>query len=222
MKKWQIGLVGVLSVAALLMCTSLIVSALKDDVLDEEQDPLIGVYEERVNTLENEIERLKAEQYLIKENYESKISELKEVVELSKTETENDLVVPKEPETEKSDVVYTYTVNSGKVTINGRRGEGEKLYIPKVIDGIPVAVIGREAFKNSVSNEIIIPDGVEKIDWFAFSCCENLKYVKIPDSVVKIEYGAFNGVDGVTIVCNRDSYAYKYAKSYGYNIQIIE
>lgn len=222
MKKWQIGLIGVLSIAALLMCTSLIVSAIKDDTVVEEKDPLISVYEERVNTLEEEIERLKAEQYLIKENYENKISELKEVVELSKKETETEQTVPKEPEAEKSDVVYTYTVNSGKVTISGRRGEGEKLYIPKMIDGIPVATIGREAFKGSVSVEIIIPDGVEKIDWFAFSGCENLKYVKIPDSVVKIEYGAFNGVEGVTVVCNMDSYAYKYAKSYGYNIQIIE
>ncbi len=224
MKKWQIGLIGVLSVAAILMSASLIVSAIKEGDIEETNDPLLAVYEERVNSLEGEIERLKAEQYLIKENYENKITALEQVVEASKkdTEKEKEPIAPKEPEAEKSDVVYTYTVNDGEITLSGRRGESEKLYIPKLIDGLPVSNIGREAFKSAISTEIIIPEGVGKIDWFAFSNCENLKYVRIPKSVTKIEYGAFNGTEGVTIICYKDSYAYKYAKSYGYNIQTVE
>ena len=222
MKKWQIGLIGVLSVAALLMCTSLIVSAVMDGEEDEEIDPLISVYEERVNVLEGEIERLKAEQYLIKEDYEGKIEALEDAIEESRKKSEMEQIVSKEPELPKSNVAYTYTLSNGKINISGHKGDAEVLYIPRMIDGLLVSCIGREAFKGGSFSEIIIPDGVEKIDWFAFSNCLDLQTITIPKSVTKIEYGAFNGSDGITVACYKDSYAYKYAKSYGYNIDIIE
>ena len=222
MKKWQIGLIGVLSVAALLMCTSLIVSAMKETDVEDNDDPLISVYEERVNMLESEVERLKAEQYLIKEDYESKIEALEEFIEDRQKSPSIEELTTKEPEIPKSNVAYTYTLNDGKITISGHRGEAETLYIPKIIDGISVSCIGREAFKGATSVKIVIPDGVEKIDWFAFSNCTDLQSITLPKSITKIEYGAFNGNDSITFVCYKDSYAYKYAKSYGYKIEVIE
>ncbi len=51
--------------------------------------------------------------------------------------------------------------------------------------------IGKFSFARTGISEIIIPDGVEKIDFGAFYHCDNLMTVSIPDSVKIIEKNAF-------------------------------
>ncbi len=48
--------------------------------------------------------------------------------------------------------------------------------------------------------DVVIPDGVTEIDWFAFSECKSLTSVTIPNSVTAIGNGAFFGCTGLTSV----------------------
>ena len=176
----------------------------------EEQALELAYYKELSVTLETELSALKQEQYAASVAYEERISAL----EL--------LLQSKEPEAEKaeeSDVVYTYTVENNAITITGYSGTAPELTIPSSIDGLPVVTIGREAFKNSALTKVVIPESVGKIDWFAFYGSGMLECVVIPSSVTKIEYGVFDGCSRLTIRCEKNSYADRYAKSYGMRIE---
>lgn len=56
-----------------------------------------------------------------------------------------------------------------------------------------VKCIDKYAFMGCIAEEIVIPDGVERINFFAFSECPNLKKIVIPASVETIEELAFHG-----------------------------
>ena len=218
MKKVRIGIIGVLIVAMLLMSLNLIVSAVEEGKKEEEKELLatqneMQLYKEQVEALEKELYELKEEQYVNKQEYEEKIAELELKLSASTPSTPN----TQKPE---SDAKYTYTVSNDKVTITGYSGTDTILEIPATIDGLSVVGIGREAFRGATFSEVIIPSSIEKIDWFAFSECKSLRKITIPTSVGKIEYGAFDGVENFVIVCVKNSYAHRYAKSYGFGVEL--
>lgn len=169
----------------------------------------LAYYRELSAQLETELSQLKQDQYTANKAYEERISEL-ELLLKEQEENENE-----EPA---ATITYTYIVEQNAVTITGYRGSDTKLSIPAVIDGLEVAKIGREAFKNSTLTEVILPDTVKKIDWFAFYGSSQLTSVSIPSSVTKIEYGVFDGCDKLTVSCEKNSYADKYARSYGMRV----
>ena len=96
-----------------------------------------------------------------------------------------------------------------------------EVVIPSEYQGIPVKVIGANAFsRNNIITSVVIADSVTAINAWAFAKCENLKSVKfgvglkeigwcafekctaidklyIPDSVETIDYGAFMNCMGV-------------------------
>ena len=113
---------------------------------------------------------------------------------------------------------YICTVSEGGVVINGYIGQETTISLPSHIDGLPVVGIGREAFRSCDLREIVLPDTVKRIDWFAFYQSPMLERVDIPTSVSKIEYGAFDGCDRITVVCERNSYADQYARSFGMKV----
>ena len=53
--------------------------------------------------------------------------------------------------------------------------------------------IGKEAFQFSSAKKIVIPRGVEEIEYGAFWGCDNLKEIEIPESVKQIGKSAFQG-----------------------------
>ena len=112
--------------------------------------------------------------------------------------------------------MYTYVVENGQITLTGYLGSEEKVSIPDTIEGKRVTRIGKETFRESSVQEVVLPATVTYIDWFAFYGCFGLRLVTLPASVTKIEYGAFDGCSAsLTVRCEKDSYAEKYAKSYG-------
>lgn len=70
----------------------------------------------------------------------------------------------------------------------------------------PLTIIGQSAFRGkSKITEIVLPDGVEKIDTSAFRSCSALKSINIPDGVKSIGMYAFNGCSSLTSITIPDS-----------------
>jgi hypothetical protein len=85
-----------------------------------------------------------------------------------------------------------------------------------MIDGFEVYGIDESAFQSLKIKSVVISEGIEVIDWFAFSNCGELSSITIPKSIKQIGYGAFEGApQSFTIYCQKDSFAEAYAKSYG-------
>jgi hypothetical protein len=110
------------------------------------------------------------------------------------------------------DFVVTQNTD-GNVVITDYRGSAKELVIPPAINGIPVAAVGRAAFRNLGLVSVTIPESVAFIGDLAFAdnnltelilneglaiigisafANNKLTSVVIPDSVTAIRYGAFN------------------------------
>ncbi len=112
---------------------------------------------------------------------------------------------------------YTYAKENGGITIKKYTGYDSEVTIPEKIDGLPVLCIGESAFEASPVKVVKIPEGITKIDWFAFRACTQLCEINIPASVRSIEYGAFDSAKtSFIIICPKTSFAEAYAKSWGY------
>lgn len=103
---------------------------------------------------------------------------------------------------------YTYTLNSGEVTIvRYNNFEAEEVIVPQTLDGYPVTTIGEFAF-SSVSGlentwydtinsytykfkKITLPEGLKKIERYAFAENETLVEVVVPESLQSFGYCAF-------------------------------
>lgn len=84
--------------------------------------------------------------------------------------------------------------------------------LKKITFGTHLKTISISAFKNCKNlTKIILNDGLISIKSKAFMNCVNLSEIFIPDSVVEIKEDAFLGCKNVEIICNKDSFANKYA-----------
>ena len=93
---------------------------------------------------------------------------------------------------------FTYSENAdGTLTITGGKIVNGDVVIPDTIDGKKVTEIGMYAFSsfdNSTANNIktlVIPEGVKKLNWYAFNTCQNLTEVTLPQSLEYIDSWAF-------------------------------
>lgn len=77
-------------------------------------------------------------------------------------------------------------------------GKGGDVSVPQTIEGLPVVVIGMEAFwYNEELTAINLPEGLVYIEARAFQGCKNLQYANIPDSVMEINVAAFEGCENL-------------------------
>ena len=85
-----------------------------------------------------------------------------------------------------------------------------------------VEEIGESAFAETRINRIEIPEKVKKIGDRAFSNCENLEKVSIPITVTNIEGNPFYECTNLTIECEKQSEAYKWANegNYGFTLDV--
>ncbi len=117
---------------------------------------------------------------------------------------------------------FLYEIRENKAIITGYSGDEKNLVIPSCIDGYKVYGIGESAFAYSDIESVIVCEGVEKIDWFAFYAIPTLKSVTIPPSVNSIGYSAFEHVSvSFSICCQENTYACNYAKNAGITYIII-
>ncbi len=183
------------------------------------EDELLA-YKTRLLELENKLLTLQNEQF---ENELEYLTEIKKLT--SEVNALRELLYAPDttPPTEEDEDVYLgflYKIENGQVTIVGYEGGSLSPIIPASIDSKPVRSIGEGAFSSLDITSATIPDTVVSIGWFAFNDCSALTQVFIPKSVTDIGYEAFSGCKRVTIYAERDSYAEKYAKSYGIRLSI--
>ena len=96
----------------------------------------------------------------------------------------------------------TYKVNSDKtITITACNQSVTDVTIPSEIDGLPVTIIGSNAFAfcSNLTN-IIIPNSVKTIDSLAFNSCTSLTDIVISESVTSIGAYTFQNCTGLTSV----------------------
>ena len=166
---------------------------------DREAAARLLYYEQLVNDLQSELLAMRAELFSTKTEYNARLEELEASLAVS------------------ASLPFTYTVSDAGVTVTAYTGNDVSVSIPATIDGRAVIAIGDRAFMNCKTvQSVVVPEGVREIGWFAFSGCISLGGVSLPASVEAICYGAFeNCPSALTVFCQKDSYAQKYAESYG-------
>ena len=94
---------------------------------------------------------------------------------------------------------FSYELDTdGKATIIAYNGTESNLTIPSTIDGHNVVAIGAHAFdesRNSTNGHtiknLVISEGIERIELLAFVRCENLETVKLPESLTFLDMQTF-------------------------------
>ena len=175
------------------------------------------------NSISSELRIKELEAQIIKLLQNQEISETERKKEISALKAELDAL--KKKESDKSNEtstesnapkIFNYTLNGYKATITSINTDEESISIPSVIDGHAVTAIGSEVLTSTKIKRIVLEEGIETLDWFAFKGCPSLSYVSIPSSVTSIGYGAFDGSSKALIIeCKKNSFAMKYAQSYG-------
>ena len=166
---------------------------------------------------------------IIAENFQSQIDTLKEKIN-SQAELINSLINIKEKEDSNNDTTvdnsnnsvaaqtqeFNYIIENGGVTITKYNGNKTSVQIPNQIKQMPVLKIGKNAFAESKVKSVILPASCKEVDWFAFYGCFALTTIYISNDVTSIGYGAFESCSkSLVIYCEENSYAQKYAQSFG-------
>jgi len=86
-------------------------------------------------------------------------------------------------------LAYTM-LDNGSYEVSGVLDERGIFEIPAEVDGVPVKIIGSEAFARGEFNEVVIPEGIERIEDYAFAYSK-IEMVIIPSTVTEIGSSAF-------------------------------
>ncbi len=193
---------------------------------DRTEDALRTHYEALISELRAELLQEREDRYISDFEYQQRLEELEKALEAwENATTPNDVPTsapvetePEETEPPKKPVgnaVFNYRLENSEVIITGYTGSAEIVNVPSVIDGHPVTAIDDYAFQNTSVVSVILPGSITSVGWFAFYGCFGLEIISIPASVTSIQYAAFDGCPHLTILCPADSYAAKYAVSFG-------
>ena len=100
---------------------------------------------------------------------------------------------------------FTYTTNTGTITITGYTGFGGVVAIPGMISGRQVTAIGSWAFYAARVTSVTIPDSVNRISDGAFFDCPSLTNIVVGRGVSNIGNWAFAFSTNLTSICFRGS-----------------
>ena len=164
----------------------------------------------------------------IKLNYQSEINLLKEKINnqselinsiINLNNKQNSNPNPNQNNTESTLIAepeFEYIKENDGITITRYNGNNTSVSIPNKIEQLPVLKIGENAFSDCKIKSVTIPSSCKEIDWFAFYGCYALTTIYISSNVSTIGYGAFDGCSkSLKIYCENNSFAEKYAQSFG-------
>lgn len=193
------------------------------------QDPTVDAmasklqaYESTISSLADKLIQIQQSQATANEQNDKKLEELSAKLEELKKQDENNKTPNTPTQNDTEAMGFKYIITNGVASITGYDGDSKKIVIPASVNGYRVTSIADGAFENSKLTDVIISDGIEKVGWFAFGGCSDLKSITIPSSVTSIGYGALGTAESsVFIYCHADSFALSYAKSYGLSYAVI-
>lgn len=194
----------------------------------EQLEKQVAVYEETVSTIraakiskdeqlyiEHQLRTLAvaklvnscaSEQRISTENQENEVTAKREAQirakqKIAKAIEEEKQAQKNSSEIERKNFAYEKYDKGIRITAYIGFNKEETLIIPDTIDGLPVVAIGRDAFKNMVIKSVKIPQSVEKLEWYAFMGCKNLKNVKLPERLQILDTGCFSdcGLENISI-----------------------
>lgn len=94
---------------------------------------------------------------------------------------------------------YEIVEQDGTVRIRAYLGEELIVFIPETLDGRKISVIGHEAFSgNSTMERVILPSGIKKVEWGAFTYCSRLETVILGKGVEEIQASVFSFCPSLT------------------------
>ena len=181
-------------------------------------------YNKTISSLKEENRLLADKLDALEEKYSKLLDEFKD---LQKSTDKNDSDTSEEDDTDAGtvpdeDETVKFTLSEDKKSITGALTPPPSLTIPATIDGKIITSISDKAFMKSELGSVVIEEGIESIGWFAFNSCSLLQSVTIPESISYIGYSAFDYcAPDFKIICHKDSYAHKYAESFGIKCEII-
>lgn len=174
---------------------------------------------DKIAELEAMIQAILKDQQASESEKNKQLEELR--VELEKLQQETHTDKSTAPEVILPNTEFKYTITNGMACITEIITIEENIIIPYTLDGYKVYSIGSEVLSSQSVKSITVSSGIEKIDWFAFKNCPQLSSVTIPETVRSIGYGAFdNSSSAFVLRCSRDSFAHRYAQSYGLTYDI--
>lgn len=177
--------------------------------------------DEALRELEAKIIAILKDQQLSEQESKKEIAELRAEIEELKNAQVTDKETDASAEEPDQSETFKYTVSDGRACITQILSEEKNIVIPYTLDGYTVYSIGSEALSSEKVESIVISSGIERIDWFAFEGCPSLCSVTVPSTVSSIGYGAFDNASADFVIrCARDSFAHRYAKSYGITYDI--
>lgn len=87
---------------------------------------------------------------------------------------------------------FTFCEVFGGIEITQYNGfDKDNIVIPKMIYNQPVVSIGENAFEGVSAKAVYLPDSIKIIKAEAFSCCSDLRYVKLQEGLQEIGEEAF-------------------------------
>ncbi len=107
-------------------------------------------------------------------------------------------------ELETSQGALQYRIVDGRAEITAYRGRDTELEIPDRIESCPVTGVGRKAFlSNKTIRQIALPDGLARIDDWAFAYCAKLTRIILPYHRMEIGRGIFKECDRLEQIVDR-------------------
>lgn len=94
--------------------------------------------------------------------------------------------------------------NNNTAVVTKYLGSETQVTIPETVENYPVTEIAEAAYYRTNLTEVIIPDSVEKIGYWAFDDCKNIKGIYIPKNVQYIENYAFENNSQMLIMFESD------------------
>lgn len=113
-----------------------------------------------------------------------------------------------------TDSSFEYAQAENGIILTKYTGENKNIIIPEKIDGKNVVSLSGTFYGNSSVENVIIPKGVETVDYMTFWHCINLVSVELPESVRTIGHAAFNSC--ISLKKIKGTFAYTHIMPYAF------